>query len=381
MRKIVLLIVVFVLISFQVQAKTIVVGAHGGKQMYSLLAGNGAWYNPVSKWSGKISEHLGLWSNRNNWGSHGVDAAIIYLKENSSSSLETRVADRFSGTWRTTHYITSHYNDGDKVVLIGYSAGANHMLAVASYLKLFGYPVDILALIDPVVGIFHIPSNVKKVALYYQTEGTPMQHGFHNFIIMNSSKTSYYSGHPKLVTNITVDFPARTAHLSLPYESSVWQDLGQKMVALNSSTPFYDRWWSQAFGMNICQSAANYWWSGFANNLATQYDCSSAGNVYGTLVVNDQTSAIDFAPGVQDGFVYSSLGGNSNTTPQGTGHGYNNDQGENEWAGYAHHVGLEYVKVGSKSSGHWYGDKIWPISSIPNHKDFRVKLKRKGGVD
>ncbi len=239
------------------------------------------------------------------------------------------------------------------------------MLAVASYLKLFGYPVDILALIDPVVSIFHISSNVKKVALYYQTEGAPMQHGFHDFIIMNSSKTSYYSGHPKLVTNITVDLPARPAHWSLPYEPSVWQNLGQKMVALNNSTPFYNRWWTQAFGLNICQSPADYWWSGFANNLANQYDCSANDNIYGTLVVNSQTNEVDFTPGVQEGFgggSGGSIGGDAGNQRESTGSGYNNDQGDDPWAGYDHDVGLKYLRIGNKSSDHWKGSKVWSIN-------------------
>ncbi len=73
-------------------------------------------------------------------------------------------------------------------------------------------------------------------------------------------------------------------------------------------------------------------------------------------------------------------GGNSNGGPQGTGAGYDPDPNGDTWAGYAHHVGLKYVKVGKKSSGHWHGSKVWSIDQRPNRRDFRVKLKRKGGV-
>ncbi len=75
----------------------------------------------------------------------------------------------------------------------------------------------------------------------------------------------------------------------------------------------------------------------------------------------------------------TSVGGNVNNTTEGTGNGYNSDPNDNTWAGYDHHVGLNYLKIGKKSSSHWSGSKVWSINQIPDKKDFRVKLKRKGG--
>ncbi len=73
-------------------------------------------------------------------------------------------------------------------------------------------------------------------------------------------------------------------------------------------------------------------------------------------------------------------GGNATGGSNGSGAGYDPDPNGDTWAGYVHHVGLKYMKVGKKSSGHWDGSKIWPIDDIPNRRDFRIKLKRKGGV-
>ena len=75
--------------------------------------------------------------------------------------------------------------------------------------------------------------------------------------------------------------------------------------------------------------------------------------------------------------VYNSgdSGGGGNSGP-----GYDDDTDGDTWAGYAHHVGLKYMKIGKKSSGHWHGSRTWTAGEIPSKRDFRVKLKRKGGV-
>ncbi len=52
----------------------------------------------------------------------------------------------------------------------------------------------------------------------------------------------------------------------------------------------------------------------------------------------------------------------------------------NPWSGYAHHVGLKYIKIGKKSSGHWSDSKTWTKGEIPSKRDFRIKLKQKGSV-
>ena len=69
-------------------------------------------------------------------------------------------------------------------------------------------------------------------------------------------------------------------------------------------------------------------------------------------------------------------GGNGN----GAGPGYDDDTGDDNWAGYAHHVGLKYMKVGKKSSGNWDGSVTWALNEIPSKRDFRIKLKQKGGI-
>jgi len=78
------------------------------------------------------------------------------------------------------------------------------------------------------------------------------------------------------------------------------------------------------------------------------------------------------------GVVESSLCGNgfiSSPPP-----GYTDDTSGDTWSGYAHNVGLKYMKIGKKSSGHWSGSKTWTVGEIPSKRDFRVKLKQKGGT-
>ncbi len=71
----------------------------------------------------------------------------------------------------------------------------------------------------------------------------------------------------------------------------------------------------------------------------------------------------------------TSTGGDASGITEGTGAGYNSDPNDNPWAGYDHDVGLKYVKIGKKSSGHWHGSVVWTENEIPNHRDFRIKVK------
>jgi len=82
---------------------------------------------------------------------------------------------------------------------------------------------------------------------------------------------------------------------------------------------------------------------------------------------------------VYSGNPNESIGGDAGSQREGTGSGYNNDQGDDPWAGYDHDVGLKYLRIGNKSSDRWKGSKVWSINQIPAKQDFRVKLKRKGG--
>ena len=89
-------------------------------------------------------------------------------------------------------------------------------------------------------------------------------------------------------------------------------------------------------------------------------------------------SFADYGTVVQGGLCGSGnsgdSGGGGNSNP-----GYTDDTNGDNWAGYAHHVGLKYMKIGKKSSDRWKGSKVWSINQIPAKQDFRVKLKRKGG--
>ncbi len=117
----------------------------------------------------------------------------------------------------------------------------------------------------------------------------------------------------------------------------------------------------------------------------TQNDTATLASKIPLKSDGSKTITISFSQaGVTSSQVKSGIGkgygGNATGGSNGSGAGYDPDPNGDIWAGYVHHVGLKYMKVGKKSSGHWDGSKIWPIDDIPNRRDFRIKLKRKGGV-
>ncbi len=157
---------------------------------------------------------------------------------------------------------------------------------------------------------------------------------------------------------------------------------------------------------NICVAKGENWlqklFEGFASGISNSAFCANPNNK-AKLIMNTKNSTatitsnhplkangakkitISFSQaGVTSSQVKSGIGkgygGNATGGSNGSGAGYDSDPNGDTWAGYVHHVGLKYMKVGKKSSGHWDGSKIWPIDDIPNRRDFRIKLKRKGGV-
>jgi len=65
-------------------------------------------------------------------------------------------------------------------------------------------------------------------------------------------------------------------------------------------------------------------------------------------------------------------GGGGNSGPS-----YDDDTDGDTWAGYAHHVGLKYMKVGKKSSGHWFQNLDGERN--PRQERFPGKTEKKRG--
>ncbi len=231
MKQMVFFLMFFCLIAWQTQAKTIVIGVHGGPDVY-FGYGDVTYYSPFVKFQGYTSDFVGTQNNWQEYGAHGVDAAIIYFAEQTDvHDIKSLIVDGGADYYSIVamnNFIVDNRNDGDKVVLIGYSAGAKYVIYLSHLLRLAGCSVDILALIDAIIdeNIF-IPSNVVHLAVYHQQSDVTDFQGFNSFIRLSPSKTSYYNDHPKLVTGATIN------HYSIIYDKEqVWQDLGQKMVAL-----------------------------------------------------------------------------------------------------------------------------------------------------
>ena len=193
--------------------------------------------------------------------------------------------------------------------------------------------------------------------------------------------------------------------------------LGSRIQLLTTNNTLENKiylWYKQPneFNLNnvsaadICTASGNNWMQklleGFLGGLSNSAFCQDSSNKASlTLDTNSNTATltsniplqsngskiltISFSQaGVSSSQVKAgsgkSYGGSVNGTINGTGVGYDPDPNGDTWAGYDHHVGLKYMKIGKRSSGHWHGSKVWSIDEKPSRRDFRVKLKRKGGV-
>lgn len=209
--------------------KNIVVGSHGGAKAY-LNPYLGEVYEFFSFHGGKDkfgkdkdSDWLSNISHADE-GAHGVDAAIMYLKEKTNGTIYAMMSEDAANPSVAAWFIKGNYEKGDRVFLLGYSAGGKFVVNLSELLNLVDIPVHILGLIDPVIGTnITIPSNVKKVALYYQESDAMDFQGFSWFSMDDYTKTSYFSGHPKLIDGVK--------HDSIIWSQDVWKDFGQKMVS------------------------------------------------------------------------------------------------------------------------------------------------------
>lgn len=249
MKKLLAVIICILVSSSLAYGKNIVVGSHGGWETY-INPALGDTYEPFSLHAGvddngnvKDSNWLGDEDNKR-YGAHSVDAAIVYLKENIGGSTVYAMMSVYTANPSVAYYfIKDNYNSGDKVFLLGYSAGGKFVLSLSEWLNLADVPVHILGMIDPIVGNnITIPSNVEKVALYHQESDVTDFQGFNSFTLENSSQTSYFSGHPRLIEGEGIN------HFSIPWREDVWKDFGQKMVSAADSG---------SDGQNICDGFSN----------------------------------------------------------------------------------------------------------------------------
>gem|GEM_PF-4888911 len=292
-----LLVLALFLISFQAQSKTIIVGSHGGYDVFINLSSYGKFYDPIGAHAGESSGYLGNYDNYDEndpTPAYGVDAAIVYFDENSSESIKSRVYTNVGNPLSAFSYVTGEYNADDRVIVLGFSSGGFHALALTNLLDISGYPVHILGLFDAVANNpALIPNNVEKVALYYQTTESEVN-GLaitRSANFASQSNTSYFSGHPKSVSS--------NNHFTMHFETDVWQDFGQKMVSASSGSNSDDRsnQFSVANYTDVCDYDSDKWWSLLAGYLSAKYDCAGNENsLKGMISWNTTLSQAAFAP-------------------------------------------------------------------------------------
>lgn len=215
-------------------AKTIIVGSHGGPEVLedpvSNLSNSQEIYYPMSLHWNRDSDPKALRSadsvangyelnDGRKWRGHGIDASMIYYQhQRPDEEVFALISVKTSNPLAAAYYVHHLYENGDKVFLIGYSSGADFVINVADILDYNGYTVHLLGLIDAFT-IKSVPSNVEKVALYYQTQEDLK--GRNSIGFDDDSVTSYFSGHPLLIANVN--------HEGIDNEDDVWEDLGEKM--------------------------------------------------------------------------------------------------------------------------------------------------------
>lgn len=226
-----LLLLFFMCISVSIaHAKVIVVGSHGGPSGYANFT-LGDEYEPISVHDGKTSDWLGDPNNVSegeDYTAHGVDASIVYLweKVQNLTYVFAMISRDTANPLTAYYYVANNYNQGDIIFIVGYSSGGSYAVKLAQMLSLNGYPIRALGLIDAILNSstdVYIPSLVEKVAVYHQESDVMDMQGFNSFIF-DSDDTSYYSGHPNLITGDGIH------HFSIVWKESVWKDFGQKMV-------------------------------------------------------------------------------------------------------------------------------------------------------
>ncbi|MCA9365239.1 MAG: hypothetical protein KC736_05080 [Candidatus Moranbacteria bacterium] len=324
--------------------KTIVVGSHGGAKTYSGLT-TGLFFDPISEHSNDppgffclecpLSERVGTFTNRDEDDStpaHGIDAAILYFHEHSNETIYSLVASNAGKTNTARHFISQSYKAGDKVVLLGYSAGGKYVLALSKELYLLGIPVHAIGFIDPFMSsIPVVPPNVRKIAVYHQKSDEFDLQGVESFRSHKGSDTSYYSGHPKLISG-SLNTGQSINHATIVYSQSVWKDFGQKMVALSPGSSSDDL----RNGSRTEQEVDDVVDQGRLEEVVSS-------ELAGTISNSDQ----------KDGTPYYTPPGHDSTHHQ---------DGTNK-------VGFDSMRIGSKSSDNWDDDVTWREDQIPGDKD------------
>ena len=336
------------LVSVHVHGKNIAVGFHGGIVKYVLEGVPIKLYsiprNPLNHdydADYDVSVDLPYILNYIS----GIDGSIIFLdKKVSIERAQIYDQQTTNNIGDAIAYIHNLYLNGDKVFLIGHSAGAGEALEVARGLVQYDIPVSGLALIDKVSTFSnYIPGNVAEAFVYYQRDDydfskatTPNLHGEDNFILMDQSYTKL---NKTLIKNVIFQIN-NTPHASLDNDPRVWKDIADSFFKIISAEDNDKD--GIADSKDNCPDNPNI----------EQQDSNNDG--YGDVC--EQTNSAGTGVNVGD--------------PEG--------DGDNLWEGYKRPIGLKYVELCEDESDGCESSLAVALDELPRW-DIRAKLKRKGG--
>ncbi len=380
----------------QAQAKIIIVASQGGKDVLYESGKDGNRYDPINKYSGLKPSKILI--------EHSFMPAVACLiNRDAIEYVSARISENTPRIDPMVYWVFGEYDPGDKLFLLGYSAGAKFVIDLARELQNADIGIDKIDgmfLVDAVVfetGYRNIPDIVQHLGVYYQrltTTNIPLDGILVGRQYFNGPGARYFPNHPKEINGVH--------HQNIDNSPFVLYDISTKIKAIidepDDEVGIGDSPLIFTSGNHIHVIHSDYrcskeiggpvlcWEAGGTTNCwdaQRWYEFNgSVGNIQHNRTNSGWITTLDRS---MCAVVYNSngsgtsTGGDASSITEGTGNGYTNDQYSNPWAGYDHDVGLSYLKIGKKSSNHWTGSKVWSINQIPDKRDFRVKLKRKGG--
>lgn len=203
MRYFVLVMVLFFGLCMQAQAKVIIIASQGGRAvLYDIEDGDN--YDPISEYAGEKPSRILL--------EHSfMPATACLLNRDVTEYVSAVISENTPRIDPVINWLLGEYSAGDKLFLLGYSAGAKFVIDVARELQNAHVEIDVdgMFLVDAVVfqtGYRNLPENVQRLAVYYQRNGL-------NWGLENNERfmgrelfwgpgARYLSGYPKEISGV-----------------------------------------------------------------------------------------------------------------------------------------------------------------------------------
>jgi len=192
----ILAVLIVLLCTSSAVGKVIIVGSHGGVITYFRYYHLGNTYDPLQfhRENGQLRDATEVANGYGEglWEGHGIDAIIISFAHQCGQTIYSLISDGTENVSIGHNFIQQNYSTGDKVILLGFSAGGKYAINLADKLEDSGIPVHLLGMVDPVNGLnISIPRNV-ELALSFIQRGETWDFQGNPIFFYNKDKTEYH---------------------------------------------------------------------------------------------------------------------------------------------------------------------------------------------